>query len=317
MPTTELGPRLSDSTGRACAGAAPEHWVPSLAEPGKREDFSRESLVREIAFGEPHPRLRGYVLGYFGGSGRNTGLSTAQRVPPECAVMLSLSFTPSPRRLVTASSGASNLPALGVAGLHDRFQLIEVSGPMAGVLVALTPPGAYALFRVAMRELANAHVPLSDLVGSRANHLAEQLACAATWSERFAILDQNLASWSGRGRIPDTTLMHAWWLIQQSRGGLRIGQLAAELGCSRRYLEKKFSERVGLSPKTVARIWRFQHAAHLLLGTPGQPWSEIAHTCGYTDQAHLNRDFRSLAGCTPTQLLAARPHALRATAESG
>ena len=49
---------------------------------------------------------------------------------------------------------------------------------------------------------------------------------------------------------------------------------------------------------------RFQRAAGLITGG-ARSWADVALTCGYYDQAHLNRDFRALAGCTPGAYLAA------------
>lgn len=44
---------------------------------------------------------------------------------------------------------------------------------------------------------------------------------------------------------------------------------------------------------------RFEHAVTLL---SGRPLADMAAVCGYADQAHLNREFRGLAGCTPREL---------------
>jgi AraC-like DNA-binding protein len=92
--------------------------------------------------------------------------------------------------------------------------------------------------------------------------------------------------------------------LHESGGQLRIGDLAAEIGTSRRYLEMRFAEQVGLAPKTVARIARFHNAARLATMTPRRDLAELACACGYSDHAHLDREFREFSGCTPTEFLA-------------
>jgi AraC-like DNA-binding protein len=92
-----------------------------------------------------------------------------------------------------------------------------------------------------------------------------------------------------------------------------VSELAEELRCSRRHLTARFSEQVGLPPKTLARLLRFGRAARLLGTGPSShkrggaasappSFTEIALQCGYYDQAHLNRDYRQFAGLTPTEL---------------
>jgi AraC-like DNA-binding protein len=76
-----------------------------------------------------------------------------------------------------------------------------------------------------------------------------------------------------------------------------VEALAAEIGCSRRHLDTGFREQVGLTPKLLGRILRFQHAVALSGTGPG--WAEIAQRCGYYDQAHLIRDFNQFAGSSP------------------
>jgi AraC-like DNA-binding protein len=60
----------------------------------------------------------------------------------------------------------------------------------------------------------------------------------------------------------------------------------------------RFREHIGLPPKTVARVLRFEQAVRLAEETE-LSWLEIALRCGYYDQAHLIRDFRAISGCTP------------------
>ena len=79
---------------------------------------------------------------------------------------------------------------------------------------------------------------------------------------------------------------------------MRIGALAEAIGCSRKHLVSQFRAQVGLPPKSVARILRFERAEKLLSRSGARPL-EVALACGYFDQSHLIRDFRELAGATP------------------
>ncbi len=88
-------------------------------------------------------------------------------------------------------------------------------------------------------------------------------------------------------------------------GRIAVAELAAAVGWSNKHLISRFREQIGLPPKAVARIVRFQRAMEMLRhGVPG--FVDVALACGYYDQAHFNREFRALAGISPSRLLAAR-----------
>ena len=82
------------------------------------------------------------------------------------------------------------------------------------------------------------------------------------------------------------------------------------MGWSRRHFAARWRRDVGMGPKAVARILRFQRALRLL--REGRPLADVAYDCGFADQPHLNREFRALGGSTPGEVTnvqdaAARP----------
>jgi AraC-like DNA-binding protein len=109
---------------------------------------------------------------------------------------------------------------------------------------------------------------------------------------------------AARGPTPD--VVWAWRRLEETGGRLAVEALARELGCSRRHLAARFREQVGLPPKTVARVVRFHRAARLLRTAGDARWAEIANECGYYDQSHFNRDFRDLAGTSPSEFMASQ-----------
>jgi AraC-like DNA-binding protein len=87
-----------------------------------------------------------------------------------------------------------------------------------------------------------------------------------------------------------------------------VGDVIAELGLSAKSFIKRFSERVGITPKRFARVQRFQHVLTDLEGKSEVSWTEVAHRVGYYDQAHFTHDFRAFAGITPSEYFAKRRH---------
>jgi transcriptional regulator GlxA family with amidase domain len=90
-----------------------------------------------------------------------------------------------------------------------------------------------------------------------------------------------------------------------SGGCVDIGHVAREVGWSRRHLGERFHREVGLAPKPTARLVRFDRAKSLLKRRAGAGTvADVAAATGYADQAHFTREFRALAGSTPTRWLA-------------
>ena len=195
-------------------------------------------------------------------------------------------------------------PLAFAAGLTDRHEIIDQSGAIDCVDLKLTPLGAYTLLGTRMDDLTDVSVDLTDLLGAPAERLTEQLVAASDWVARFDLLDAFLADRAERGRRPAPEVSWVWQRLTGSAGLVPVGELAAEVGWSRRHLVARFREQVGLPPKTMARICRFTRLTRL--ATSGGParWAELAAECGYYDQAHMNRDFREFAGITPTEFLA-------------
>jgi AraC-like DNA-binding protein len=195
-----------------------------------------------------------------------------------------------------------------VAGMHDAFALVEAAGPSFGVQVDLSPLGARRLLGVPMHELTNRIVALEDLLGRDARLLTERLADAPAWPERFAIIDEALTRRLAAARPVSPGVEWAWCRLAATAGAVPVGTLGRELGWSRKRLVASFREEIGLTPKTCARVLRFEALLDRLHASLGPvSWAELALECGYYDQPHLVRDVRRLAGVTPTALLGEIP----------
>jgi AraC-like DNA-binding protein len=208
-----------------------------------------------------------------------------------------------------------------LGGLHSSPALIAHEGAQSGIQVALRPLGARTLLGLPAGELAATDVP-ADAVLGRVQEARARILAADGWAERFAILDEILlaaVACAAPGVARGVALQAApevgwaWRRLLRSGGTVRAAALAEETGWSGRHLAGRFRTEIGLTPKEAARVIRFHRARHLLAGAARGGagagagrlgLADLAVTCGYFDQAHLAREFRSLAGCPPSQWLA-------------
>jgi AraC-like DNA-binding protein len=261
---------------------------------------------RELVLGNPCPALRAHVRGYCGYF--ESGAELAPRVEfSSVTVGLIIGFGP-PVGIAYPShrSGSTARVTSFVAGLHDSHAVAEASGWQHGVQIDFTPIGARMLLGVPMDSLANRVVELEQILGPFAALLAEQLYEATRWQARFDVLDAAIAGRLAAARGPAPAISWAWRRLTETGGRVGISELADELGSSRQYLVTRFREDVGLPPKTLARILRFQQAIRLLECDDKARLARVAGECGYYDQAHFNRDFRQFAGSTPSEFLVRR-----------
>jgi len=131
--------------------------------------------------------------------------------------------------------------------------------------------------------------------------LATPLRNATTAVELKNRMIRTAQTLAGRARhdTPHARVIAAVGLLDRSDGMQSIASLANDVGTSVRTLRRDFSMTVGLSARTFASILRFQHTMRLALTRPAMQLAELAICGGYSDQAHMTREFRDLGGFTP------------------
>lgn len=181
------------------------------------------------------------------------------------------------------------------SGLATRPAEIRHGGRQVGVQLALTLTGARALLGVPAAELAGRLVDLGD-VDPALRHLPEQLA-GAPHDRRSRVVVAALVGALERheGFAPRPEVGRSLALLTRGAG---VQQVADEVGYSRRHLRDLVVAETGLSPQQLLRLARFARS-HQLARDPGRPLVAVAAEAGYSDQSHLTRDWRELAGVGP------------------
>lgn len=242
------------------------------------------------------PRLEGIVARDLVGVALDCDAPLSWVQPPVPSVTLIVSL----REPVHVAVG--ELPDDWLGGIGLAHDVVEMPRRHASLDVKLDPLGAYRVLGRPVSELAGGCVSLGDLFGPAGAELGDRVREAPDWAARFELVETFLLRRVAAGPRPTPLVARAWSLLCRSDGALAIGELAATVGASRRYLAARFREEVGLGPKQAARVLRFADVRRRLEAEPAG-LAEIAQACGYCDQVHLNRDFRELAGTTPTAFL--------------
>jgi AraC-like DNA-binding protein len=236
----------------------------------------------------PQPRLRPLLQRGYAGFTE----ATAQR-------HLVLPATTSVPLVVRLVDSAHRPPAF-VIGARGSATVLEGACAPSYLEVLLAPLGAYTLLGVPVDELGGRTVDLVDVLGPAGRRLVEQVRETSSWPRRFALMDRFLLRRLADGPRPSSEVGWAWRRLVATGGAAPIGRIADEVGWSHKHLITRFSQQVGLTPKTAARLVRFDGVLRRLDQRRPLDWGLVAAELGYADQAHLVRDFRRFAGTTPT-----------------
>jgi AraC-like DNA-binding protein len=192
-------------------------------------------------------------------------------------------------------------PPLAIMGpLSHRIADIRSSGHYRAFLVLFKATGFYQLFGISPAELSD-HVSTGcDVIGRTIAGVHEQLCSAPNSAAMAEIANRYFLS-----RLTSEDLHPVHWIAQRlmsSRGYAELCELFVAHDLSRRQIERKFLEQIGITPKRYAKLARFRNAARLKAQT-ALSWTEVSYVAGYYDQTHLTKDFRELVGATPSDYL--------------
>ena len=230
-----------------------------------------------------------------------------ERILPTATVELIINFG-SPFRLYDRHDEAHSklLTESWLTGLHSTYFLNEAGTESHMIGVQFKPGGLAPFFRLPASELHNQIVSLDTLWGRFADEIRERLYAAQTIAARFALLETLLLARLNEPPHNLNAIQAAVAEIARQQGSLSIRSLSDQIGMSQKHLITLFKRIVGVSPKTLARIYRFQQVLHIIDPSKPVDWTMIAQAASYYDQSHFNDEFMGFTGLRPTDYVRLR-----------
>jgi AraC-like DNA-binding protein len=191
---------------------------------------------------------------------------------------------------------------LMLIGFNDipLFVDFEKNEPLQLLGVEFSPLGAYLFFHIRQSEIKNRFYLLSDILDKNSLQIEEQIANAPNINLKVKLLIQFLLSLFVKSNN-DLIFEHCISNIIASRGNISVNELAAKTGYSSRWINMKFDERMGSSPKNLCSIIRFHNFYAPMMTKDEGILKSKAFFDFYYDQSHFIKDFKKFTGLTPTQ----------------
>ena len=183
--------------------------------------------------------------------------------------------------------------------------------PTRSVGVHFKPWGLAPFLPMPAAELCDRPATVEQIWGESAvAELHDRLASADAPHEMLMVLEEELVR---RMRAIDglDIVRHVSTAIAETGGAVPISDLGVTARASSTYVAKRFREIVGVTPKRLARSYRFTFTVLAIDVAAPIDWRDVAAGAGYFDQAHFVHEFREFTGLTPTRYVEVRQRFLR------
>lgn len=188
-----------------------------------------------------------------------------------------------------------------VSGIFHTPQKTTVAGHYEAIGIMLQPFGFYQLFGFPASRFNDTPLDLSSIFGNNTPTILHRLADCPTPADKIRQLEQCILHFARPTRIPPAvmTLMNDITNDPLKKG--RLQSFVAQTGKSHKSLIHAFDTVLGITPQKYLRMVQLNKALRQITSTPDMPLTEVAHECGFYDQAHFIRTFKTLSGMNPSQ----------------
>jgi AraC-like DNA-binding protein len=159
--------------------------------------------------------------------------------------------------------------------------------------------GAYPFFGIPMHETANRLFDAETLFGQRGRHTAEKLRNLETGEQKLACIQGELLELLRKRQERSPLVEFCVRSLKSTDGRLPMEELGRRTGYTRRYLELLFRRYVGLPPKLLADIFRFQKFYRKWAQGHSYDLLRDELYSDYYDEAHFCKEFKRMTGFSP------------------
>ncbi|WP_206604245.1 DUF6597 domain-containing transcriptional factor [Aquimarina sediminis] len=193
------------------------------------------------------------------------------------------------------------LPRSFLIGQLTKPYVVEPTGETGIFFVRFHPNGFLPFTTIPIKEMENTAVTLEKLFGESGLEIEQKIINANTNMERIDLIQSFLINRLTDDKLIDKIVQSTIETITTANGQLSINELSKQTELNRRFLARKFSSTIGLSPKQLSKIVRLQTTLKTLLTKDVSKLTDLAHENEYFDQAHFIKDFKEFTGLTPKE----------------
>ncbi len=189
-----------------------------------------------------------------------------------------------------------------LVGVNDTPFIVDNNQDIASgtIGVEFSPHAAYRFFRIRQSELRNRIYYTPEVIGNAGKEIEERIADTDILEEKINILQEYLLALFMKTET-DGIFEYCIHTIKNTFGRITIKELERKTGYSARWLNRKFDEKIGISPKNLCAISRFQFVFQTLVNNPDQLLLDKSYYNVYYDQSHFIKEFKRFTGMPPSK----------------
>ena len=263
-------------------------------------------MAMEISYQEhaPAPALAPFVDRYWtfttGGTERDT-------TPEQCCIPLGMSelmlHLRGPYCAGLVQGRWTTFPRVYFTGIALQPLVWTMNGASSMLGARLKPEGMLRLFRLPLDGICDSYADAWPLLDARERRAVEHILRSAGPQEAVQRFEQLLMAQLEQLPAVEDRFVQA--LLRMRAQGHTWDKAAVNdvLFVGDRQMQRLFKARLGLTPKAYFKLMRFREAYDRSRAARRVDWIGLATLLGYSDQAHLIRDFKRYAGATPQAFL--------------
>lgn len=195
----------------------------------------------------------------------------------------------------------AKVPLAFASGQFTGNYHLELKGKIGMIGIVLKASSLNNFFGLNMVSMVNKRLALEEFLGEAGNKIHQKIISTSSIEERIKILEDFLLGHLETVKSKLSIIDEAIDFIDYKNGMLTIDEVLTQFKISRRYLEKKFLEKVGISPKLYARIKRFGYLSNKVVHNQDVDWQDIVFENGFHDQSHLVKDYKAFNQMNPSE----------------
>lgn len=185
-----------------------------------------------------------------------------------------------------------------ISGVHQNYISISAHQKSAMFVIQFKPYGAYPFLPVSVQDLTEKICPADKIFGEEILNLRTTILKAETPVQKFTLAQKWLEEQRDKNKKPTKEFIELIDTLEKAPAS-QFNQVLENYRYTPKHLISQFKKYLGLRPKYYQRILRFNEILQKMKKKEMLSWSQIAYSCGYSDQSHFIKEFKHFSGFNP------------------